>query len=67
MATKTFEELKQLAIQIRDEKTNKQNSATRIGTQMLEHLDKLEQDYYDKTTTNTRVRDKFCSKERELV
>lgn len=24
MATKTFEELKQLAIQIRDEKTNKQ-------------------------------------------
>ena len=26
MATKTFEELKQLAIQIRDEKTNKQNT-----------------------------------------
>lgn len=54
MATKTFEELKQLAIQIRDEKTNKQNTATRIGTQMLEHLDKLEQDYYDKTTTNEK-------------
>ena len=54
MATKTFEELKQLAIQIRDEKTNKQNTATRIGTQMLELLDKLEQDYYDKTTTNEK-------------
>ena len=54
MATKTFEELKQLAIQIRDEKTNKQNTATRIGTQMLEHLDKLEQDYYDKTATNEK-------------
>ena len=55
MATKTFEELKQLAIQIRDEKTNKQNTATRIGTQMLEHLEKLEQDYYDKTTINNRT------------
>lgn len=54
MATKTFEELKQLAIQIRDEKTNKQNTATRIGTQMLEHLDKLEQDYYDKTATDEK-------------
>ncbi len=51
MATKTFEELKQLAIQIRDEKTNKQNTATRVGTEMLEHLNKLEQDYYDKTKT----------------
>lgn len=49
MATKTFEELKQLAIQIRDEKTNKQNTATRVGTAMLEHINKLEQDYYDKT------------------
>lgn len=48
MATKTFEELKQMAIQIRDEKTNKQNTATRIGTQMLEHLNKLEQEYYNK-------------------
>lgn len=48
MATKTFEELKQMAIQIRDEKANKHNTATRIGTQMLEHLTKLEQDYYDK-------------------
>lgn len=55
MATKTFEELKQLAIQIRDEKTNKQNTATRIGTQMLEHLDKLEQDYYDKTATDEKL------------
>lgn len=54
MATKTFEELKQLAIQIRDEKTNKQNTATRIGTQILEHLDKLEQDYYDKTATDEK-------------
>ena len=51
MATKTFEELKQMAIQIRDEKTNKQNTATRIGTQMLEHLTKLEQDFLDKDTT----------------
>ena len=51
MATKTFEELKQMAIQIRDEKTNKQNTATRIGTQMLEHLNKLEQDFLDKVTT----------------
>ncbi len=55
MATKTFEELKQMAIQIRDEKTNKQNTATRIGTQMLEHLNKLEQEYYDKTTLDKRV------------
>ena len=55
MATKTFEELKQLAIQIRDEKTNKQNTATRVGTEMLEHLNKLEQDYYDKTTINNRT------------
>ena len=51
METKTFEELKQMAIQIRDEKTNKQNTATRIGTQMLEHLNKLEQDFLDKDTT----------------
>lgn len=55
MATKTFEELKQMAIQIRDEKTNKQNTATIIGTQMLEHLNKLEQEYYDKTTLDKRV------------
>lgn len=55
MATKTFEELKQLAIQIRDEKTNKQNTATRVGTAMLEHINKLEQDYYDKTTINNRT------------
>ena len=48
MATKTFEELKQLAIQIRDEKANKANTATRIGTQMIEHLNKLEQEYYNK-------------------
>lgn len=54
MATKTFEELKQLAIQIRDEKTNKQNTATRVGTAMLEHINKLEQDYYDKTQTNEK-------------
>lgn len=63
MATKTFEELKQLAIQIRDEKTNKQNTATRIGTQMLEHLDKLEQDYYDKTATDekfTELENNIC-------
>ena len=51
MATKTFEELKQMAIQIRDEKKNKQNTATRIGTQMLEHLNKLEQDFLDKEAT----------------
>nr|DAM86669.1 MAG TPA: hypothetical protein [Caudoviricetes sp.] len=55
MATKTFEELKQLAIQIRDEKTNKQNTATRVGTAMLEHINKLEQDYYDKEGTNTEL------------
>ena len=58
MATKTFEGLKQLAIQIRDEKTNKQNTATRIGTQMLEHLDKLEQDYYDKTATDEELKER---------
>ena len=56
MATKTFNELKQMAIQIRDEKTNKQNTANRIGTEMLEHLDKLEQDYYDKTTTDEELK-----------
>lgn len=55
MATKTFEELKQMAIQIRDEKANKQNTATRIGTQMLEHLNKLEQEYYDKTNIDDKI------------
>lgn len=54
MATKTFEELKQLGIQIRDEKTNKQNTATRVGTTMLEHINKLEQDYYDKNQTDDK-------------
>lgn len=70
MATKTFEELKQLAIQIRDEKTNKQNTATRIGTQMLEHLDKLEQDYYDKTATDEELKErdeKLTELEKESV
>ena len=63
MATKTFEELKQMAIQIRDEKTNKQNTATRIGTQMLEHLNKLEQDFLDKDTTE----DKFSELQESFV
>lgn len=58
MATKTFDELKQLAIQIRDEKTNKQNTATRVGTEMLEHLNKLEQDYYDKTKTDKELKER---------
>ena len=58
MATKTFEELKQLAIQIRDEKTNKQNTATRVGTAMLEHINKLEQDYYDKTKTDEELKER---------
>lgn len=58
MATKTFEELKQLAIQIRDEKTNKQNTAIRVGTAMLEHINKLEQDYYDKTQTDEELKER---------
>lgn len=58
MATKTFDELKQLAIQIRDEKTNKQNTATRVGTEMLEHINKLEQDYYDKTKTDEELKER---------
>ena len=58
METKTFEELKQLAIQIRDEKTNKQNTATRVGTAMLEHINKLEQDYYDKTQTDEELKER---------
>lgn len=58
MATKTFEELKQLAIQIRDEKTNKQNTATRVGTAMLEHINKLEQDYYDKAQTDEELKER---------
>lgn len=58
MATKTFEELKQLAIQIRDEKTNKQNTATRVGTAMLEGLNKLEKDYYDKTATDEELKER---------
>lgn len=69
MATKTFEELKQLAIQIRDEKTNKQNTATRVGTAMLEHINKLEQDYYDKTQTDEELKerdDKLTELEVEL-
>lgn len=55
MATKTFDELKQLAIQIRDEKTNKQNTANRVGASMLEAINKLEQDYYDKKITDTEL------------
>lgn len=58
MATKTFEELKQLAVQIRDEKTNKQNTATRVGTAMLEHINKLEQDYYDKNQTDEELKER---------
>ena len=56
MATKTFEELKH--IQIRDEKTNKQNTATRVGTAMLEHINKLEQDYYNKTQTDEELKER---------
>lgn len=56
MATKTFEELKELAIQIRDEKTNKQNTANRVGTAMLEGINKLEQDYYNKTTIDEELK-----------
>lgn len=69
MATKTFEELKQLAIQIRDEKTNKQNTATRVGTAMLEHINKLEQDYYDKEGSNAELqkRDERLSKLEEKI
>lgn len=70
MATKTFEELRQLAIQIRDEKTNKQNTATRVGTAMLEHINKLEQDYYDKTKTDEELKerdDKLTELERDTV
>ena len=70
MATKTFEELKQLAIQIRDEKTNKQNTATRVGTAMLEHINKLEQDYYDKTQTDEELKerdDKLTELENNII
>lgn len=56
MATKTFDELKQLAIQIRDEKTNKQNTANRVGSAMLEAINKLEQDYYDKTNIDEQAK-----------
>lgn len=58
MATKTFDELKQLAIQIRDEKTNKQNTANRVGTAMLEGINKLEQDYYDKIATDEELKER---------
>lgn len=58
MATKTFDELKQLAIQIRDEKTNKQNTANRVGTAMLEGINKLEQDYYDKIATYEELKER---------
>lgn len=56
MATKTFDELKQLAIQIRDEKTNKQNTANRVGTAMLEGISKLDLDYYDKTAADKELK-----------
>lgn len=58
MATKTFDELKQLAIQIRDEKTNKQNTANRVGAAMLEAINKLEQDYYDKIATDEELKER---------
>ena len=70
MATKTFDELKQLAIQIRDEKTNKQNTANRVGTAMLEGINKLEQDYYDKTAADKELKkrdDKLTELDNEKV
>lgn len=67
MATKTFEELKQMAIQIRDEKANKQNTATRIGTQMIEHLNKLEQEYYNKDNIDTKTEEIKNSKQDNLT
>lgn len=70
MATKTFEELKQMAIQIRDEKANKHNTATRIGTQMLEHLNKLEQEYYNKENIDEQKEQtdvKFSELEKESL
>jgi len=63
MATKTFDELKQLAIQIRDEKTNKQNTANRVGTAMLEGISKLEQDFYDKIA----VDEEFKKRDDKLI
>lgn len=43
MATKTFEELKQTAVQIRDEHADKQNTATRIGLHLLDIINKVEE------------------------
>lgn len=45
MAIKTFEELRALAIIVRDEKLNKANSANRIGSLMLEQINKIEESY----------------------
>lgn len=43
MATKTFEELKQQAEQIRDERRTGQNTATRIGNHFLDIINKIEE------------------------
>lgn len=43
MATKTFEELKQQAEQIRDERRTGQNTATRIGSHFLDIINKIEE------------------------
>lgn len=45
MAIKTFEELRALAIIVRDEKLNRANSAERIGSLMIEQINKIEESY----------------------
>lgn len=45
MAIKTFEELRALAIIVRDEKLNRANSAKRIGSLMIEQINKIEESY----------------------
>lgn len=45
MAIKTFEELRALVIIVRDEKLNRANSAKRIGSLMIEQINKIEESY----------------------
>lgn len=54
---KTFEELKALAIQIRDELTNKANTALRVGTSFLETIFKIEEEYYSKEDIKKLISD----------
>ena len=50
---KTYDELKTAAIQIRDEHTDKQNTAARVGNNIVEVIDKMQANEIALGTLNT--------------